>query len=327
MNDLVSVVVPIYNVEQYLERCIDSVLRQTYSNLEIILVDDGSTDNSGSICDKYALEDKRIVVLHKVNGGLSDARNYGIEKAKGKYITFIDSDDYVSCLYIEIMMKALIDNCADISICDEKKTKLSNETECKNTFLTETEVWDSRIGIKEILLQRGTTASSCGKIYKKEYFREIKFPYGKLFEDMGTTYKIFDKAEKIVKVNRELYFYYQRENSIQGSGFSQKKMDEWLMVCEMQEFIRRKYPELKYEMISRMISTCFHILFAINDRNEYSCIVDELWGFVKKSRWIFIFCKWKHTTLKVYIGCLCSVCGLGLTQKVYEGMRIRGRLL
>ena len=215
-NDTISIVVPIYNVENYLEECIDSLISQTYSNLEILLIDDGSTDNSGKIADDYMKKDERIKVFHKKNGGLSDARNYGIIRAKGKYICFVDSDDYVSEDYVEFMMNNLIQNETKISACgycyvfenkEIKEIKEINYKEIKNKYLDDdAQIYSNVIGYFNI--------SFCNKLFDITLFDNILFPVGKKSEDWFIMYKILEKAGALYYDSTIKYYYRQRKGSI-----------------------------------------------------------------------------------------------------------------
>lgn len=226
MIDLISVIIPIYNVEKYLNECIESVVNQTYRNLEIILVDDGSPDKSDSICEKYKSQDSRIKVLHKQNGGLSDARNHGMNIASGKFITFIDSDDFVDEQYIEELYIALKNENADMSICNYIRFSTKEEI-IKNVNNSVLNVFDSR----ECFLKyfdknyQSSIVVAWGKLYKKEYWNDIKFPVGKLHEDEFTTYKLIYKSKKIVYINKKLYFYRNNSASITGELFNIKHLD------------------------------------------------------------------------------------------------------
>ena len=190
MNELISIVVPVYNVEKYLGTCVESILKQTYSNIEVILVDDGSTDCSGKMCDHYMGQDERIKVIHKKNGGLSDARNKGIIQAEGEYITFIDSDDVVSSDYVEYLYNILEENDGDIAICNPVHC-YPNE---KIVFEQETfkRVYKAEDAIVEMLYQKSFLVAAWGKLYKKDYFEEIEFPKGMLFEDSAVMYKMMN---------------------------------------------------------------------------------------------------------------------------------------
>ncbi|PWK93828.1 glycosyltransferase involved in cell wall biosynthesis [Hallerella porci] len=209
---LVSIIVPIYKVEPYLRRCLDSIVKQTYTNLEIILVDDGSPDGCPQICDEYAAKDKRIVVIHKENGGLSDARNAGLDICKGEYISFVDSDDWVSENYIEVMLNIAIKENADISICNHNF--VHNDGSKKNIIFEE-RTYTKKEALKKIILQQTLPwGASWGKIYKRKIFNKYKFPVGIIHEDDYTSYKFIYEADKIVCIDKTLYNYFQRSDSI-----------------------------------------------------------------------------------------------------------------
>lgn len=173
MNELISVVIPVYNVETYLDACVRSVMKQTYSNIEIILVDDGATDNSGEMCDFYAKEDSRVKVIHKDNGGLSDARNCGIEVTKGEFITFVDSDDIVSCKYIETLYSLIKNNNADISICN--CVHCFDDTDIQFSMSTYLEVLDSDSAINNLLYQKNSWYLLVAKCIEEDFLRMLFF--------------------------------------------------------------------------------------------------------------------------------------------------------
>lgn len=180
-EEQISVVIPVYNVEDYLRPCLDSVIGQTYENLQIILVDDGSTDHSGQICDVYQKKDSRIVVIHQENGGLSEARNRGIDIARGRYITFIDSDDVVDTTYCQEMLKCLKTHDADISLCNVVyfREQLPEQYEMAGDF-----VYDAKDAVAGYL--RGiVSATAWGKLYKRELFNMVRYPKGKVYEDLS----------------------------------------------------------------------------------------------------------------------------------------------
>lgn len=221
MSELISVIVPVYNVEKYLTRCVDSILNQSYKNFELILVDDGSPDQSGVICDEYALKDKRIEVIHKENKGISDARNIGLEYSKGTFITFIDSDDLVHAYYLEHLYRLIKMTNADIVI-----GNFVSSTIVKESIFTETtsEIIHELSSIEALELFTSTFITQMvvawGKLYKKELFADIRFPLGKLHEDDFTTYKLIYKAHKVVITSKPLLFYFKHKNSMTGSGIN-----------------------------------------------------------------------------------------------------------
>ena len=240
---LITILIPVYKVEKYLEKCIESVINQTYFNLEIILIDDGSPDNCGIICDEYAKKDSRIKVLHKENRGISDVRNRGIQIATGKYFTFIDSDDYVSPDYIEYLYNLIVKYDADISICNIKVIWKNTKLKLKNN--NKEFIFNSETAFKNMLFNQGINVSVCTKLYKTTLWKNIKFPINKVYEDTAIIYKIIDKANKIAYGNKECYFYVAREGSISKKGnFNKNELDYMKYTEKMLKFIKKKYSNL-----------------------------------------------------------------------------------
>lgn len=209
MSPLISVVIPVYNCELFLEKCINSVVNQTYTNLEIILVDDGSTDLSGSMCDLWAKKDKRILVIHKKNGGLSSARNAALEIYKGDYISFIDSDDWVSLNYIKTLYDNLIATNSDISICSSYRVQKDGK---KTTWLS----FESQAATTNEFLKtlKAPLYSSCYKIYKRFIFNSIRYPVGKTSEDAFVFVETIMHTKKICSTKEKMYFYLNNDSSI-----------------------------------------------------------------------------------------------------------------
>lgn len=236
-NCKVSVVVPIYNVEAYLARCIDSILKQTYSNLEIILVDDGATDCSGEIVDRYAGLDNRIIPIHKINGGLSDARNAGIDIATGDYICFVDSDDLIHPQYVETLLDLCVSNDCDVAQCRFESS--TEETFSENSGTGEVTFYDS-IGILNAIYSalNVETIVAWNKLYKRELFEQIRYPKGRIHEDEATSYKLFYKAQKVARIDKVLYLYYQNAGSITKKTYSLKRLDILLALEERMQFFR-----------------------------------------------------------------------------------------
>lgn len=253
-NELISVVVPVYNVEKYVKDCVDSILNQSYKQLEIILVDDGSTDSSGFICDKFCEENKNIKVIHKENGGLSDARNVAIDISTGQYITFIDSDDTIKEDYISFLYKIAIDNQCDISICDfeyvNEKGKLLNNIRNSGNIV----IYDRKTAIRNLVEGKEINSSASMKLYRTQLFEGIRYPKGKIYEDLATTYKLFLKANKIVRGDKALYIYLYRKGSITKRKYYEKKMDMIYNAQNMCQDIEKVYPELKDCCNTRLFS-------------------------------------------------------------------------
>lgn len=254
----ISVVVPVYKVEQYLDRCVESILNQTYHDFELILVDDGSPDNSGNLCDNWARKDSRINVIHKSNGGLSSARNAGLDEATGEYVTFIDSDDVIHWDYLAYLLTLCAENNADISM--GKLIRFSEDIpdDCR---LDNVETI-SRTG-KETLyrffedgVEVSNYVSACCKLYRRSIFENIRFPEGRLFEDEYTTYRLYDKAGRIVESEAVLYYYYVNPNSITSNLTIEKRMDEydaqWDRICYFNE---KKETELYQAALNKYLAT------------------------------------------------------------------------
>lgn len=246
-NIEISIVVPVYNVEKYLKKCIESILEQTFKNFELILVDDGSLDNSSNICDYYKQYDSRVKVIHKKNGGLSSARNIGIEMSKGKYITFVDSDDYIDKYYCEHMM--MIDQYIDVDIiiCDYKRfneedTYKSDQYRGYNEI--NFEVMDGKSVCKELYLDKSTKFTiACGKLYKKELFSRYRYPENRIHEDEFITYKLLYYSKKIINLNECLYYYRVNPNSITLQKFTIKKYDAIDAMVERIDFFKKNNEE------------------------------------------------------------------------------------
>lgn len=221
----ISVIVPIYNVEPYIQNSINSIRKQSYHNLEIILIDDGSTDRSGIMADEYAKEDERIQVIHKKNGGLSDARNRGIEQATGDYICFVDSDDTIHHDYIDTMVKLVKEYQCDIVQCAFMRT---GETTVESTPVTDAtvQIYSNLEMLDNIYSAISVeTIVAWNKLYKRELFDTIRFPLNMLHEDEATTYQVIFKAEKIVRTSAVLYFYYQNNTGIMNSAYNIRHLD------------------------------------------------------------------------------------------------------
>ena len=264
MIPLISIVIPVYKVEKYLIKCVDSVVNQTYKNLEIILVDDGSPDNCGKICDEYARIDKRIIVIHKENGGLSSARNAGIEICKGDYLFFIDSDDWISDDCIEYLYNSIF---ADDSDCAVTNLMFINEETGKARKVYNFEekhfVFRKNEAIKTMFYQKNISCGAPGKLYKKQLFKDIRYPESTLFEDLATTYRIFDKCERITVNSEDKYYYLQRKSGIIRSKFTDRKLDIINITEEIVEYIQEKLPVCYKAAVCRLISGQLHVYFQI----------------------------------------------------------------
>lgn len=233
MEALITVVIPVYNVEKYLNRCVETVRNQTYKNLEIILVDDGSTDESGKLCDEYAASDSRISVIHKENGGLSSARNEGIEHANGQYIGFIDSDDWIAPNMFEDLLSLLLRYDCDISVCGIKRVEKYEETVAEKFDFENVTLYTSKEYQKKIL-KVGTQDSNhyaVNKLYKLEKMKNVRYPIGLIDEDVEGTFLAVIEASKIIVTDSVGYFYWINPNSITTQRFDKKQLD-FLTICD-----------------------------------------------------------------------------------------------
>lgn len=264
-----------------------SVANQSYENLEIILVDDGSKDSCGKICETWKEKDSRIVVIHKENGGLSDARNAGIERATGRYITFVDSDDSVNEIFIEELYRLIVEYGADISTVgihyvDEQGKSLSLGTRQEKDY-----VYDTHDALKELLKQKRISNSACGKLYDIRLFQDIGFPVGELYEDIATTYNLFLKSRVVAYNSSILYNYLVRAGSISNVKFSIKHMAALYHTDAMVQDIVNVYPDLdKYGKARRYMAALKIIQMVYPEKGHYKKEYNEAVSVIN-STWVY----------------------------------------
>ena len=237
--DKVSVIVAAYNVEKYIDRCVKSLIEQTYKNIEIIIVDDGSVDDTSKLCDSYCSLDNRIICLHKKNGGLSSARNYGIKHSKAPFIAFVDGDDWVEKDFIETLYYNIKKENADLSTVGYRMVWDNGKTKC-NTPQNEYRVFDQDTALHELFSQEKMGCMAWQRMYKRDIFNEILFPEGKLFEDVAIALEVMLRCNKVVWTGDFKYNYYQRSGSIVNSNFNLDKL--YMLECcqKMIEFSNSK---------------------------------------------------------------------------------------
>lgn len=308
----ISIIVPVYNVEDYLVQCIESIINQDYENLEIFLVDDGSTDRSSIICEEYKQLDKRIIVIHKENGGLSSARNIALDNITGSYVTFVDSDDYVESTYVSSLYKILNDNNAQISVCGEKRFYY-NEKKSKCFIpspykkIKGEKILSPVEGLSTYMLQDLFDASAWGKLYSSNLFTYVRYPEGKNYEDIGTTFKLFCNSTKISCISSPLYCYLQRENSILHNKTNTKTLWDGIEMVELQEKeVVKVFPELLYPAICRCFSMYCHVLKDSISSDDME-LKEYAWKKIREER-IFIL-KTKKCRKKAKIAALISFLG------------------
>ena len=273
-NPLLSVIIPVYNVQAYLNRCVDSVLAQTYPNLEIILVDDGTKDECDRICDAYAVADSRIRVIHKENGGLSSARNAGLDVATGEYIAFLDSDDWVEPDAYETML-----NCMkkyDVKLVCAGRYDVKSETGEKKKGLCpkKEERMSGEEMVGRLFLWDGCDSSAWDKLYHYSLLEGIRYPVGKICEDVPVTYRIILRAEQVAMCDRPVYNYYHRPGSITQTAFSDKTLHFSQHTAEIYPYIRDNYPNIQNQARYLRVRSLSHMLLLLDSgdkqvRNSY----------------------------------------------------------
>lgn len=269
MNPEISIIVPIYKVEPYIRKCVDSILAQTFTDFELILVDDGSPDSCGEICDNYAKADPRITVIHKENGGLSSARNAGIKIAKGKYIGFVDSDDYINEKMYEVLYNNAVLHSSDLVVCDFLKVNVTHGTKQYGDMEPELQHFTNIQALNQLYQSNDGALDPMGrdcekwiltwnKLYKRCLFEDLKFKEDRIYEDEFIAHRILYKSSKIISVSGELYYYVQRPNSIVNSPFTTKKFDKVYARKERADFFR----EIKqYELHDKAMKSYMEVFF------------------------------------------------------------------
>ena len=281
---LVSIIIPVYNVEKFFPKCIESVLGQTYSNIEIILIDDGSTDNSGNICDELEKEYEKIKVVHKINGGLSSARNVGIEMAEGEALFFLDSDDYISKNCIEQCVNMLYKSDSDIAIMQMLYIGEKTNEEIKNNTIIKEYILTAEQAIEESLYQRKYSCCATAKLFKKDVIENIRFPVYKLSEDLAVCHLILNNANKVIYTDEIGYYYRQRNNSIMHL-FNPKRFDALDWAHDIEKFCEQKYPSIIEAAICRTFNVAIHLLLDLPRSGEIHKFYSKiLWTDIKRTR-------------------------------------------
>ena len=273
----ISIIVPIYKVGEFIKRCVDSVLSQTYKDWELILVDDGSPDESGAICDEYAKSDSRIKVFHKENGGLSDARNYGLTHATGDYVYYLDGDDWIRPETIQLLLQTSLEYQADFvqgGFYYAYPTYLLTQRSSADVY-----TYISEQALQELLSNRKIKNFAWGNLIQRELASQVTFRKGKFFEDIYWKYLILDKAQNIVLISKPLYYYRQRHEDISGN-FSVRNLDLLKGMDERLQFLASKYPQLSVTALNQYWLTSFQFMqAAMKDpalRNLYKDYFDQL---------------------------------------------------
>ena len=272
MGPTLSVVVPIYNVEKYLKQCLDSLINQTLSNIEIILVNDGSTDNSEAICQSYAEQDSRIKLFSKPNGGLSDARNFGLQKVTSPIVGFVDSDDYVDLNMFQVLIELKQRSHAEIAVGGVKMAANDGDVYMVRAVQDEL-IADRHDAMEELLKSKRITNSVCNKVFDTALFDQITFPVGKLYEDEFVTYKLFDRAKKVAMTNKVFYYYRSSPTSITHKPFSEREFDR-IEASEIKvAYIEKTYPDLVQYAQRYLVYDC---VMSLSKMKEYKSTYNQL---------------------------------------------------
>lgn len=278
---LISVIVPIYNVERYLPKCVDSILRQTYQNLEIWLVDDGSPDNCGQICDEYATKDSRIKVIHKENGGLSDARNVAIDQAAGEWITFVDSDDYIADEYVDTLYNLVRKYDCEVSVAKHITFYDGEDPKRCDRHLIE-KIMNSIDAVEQMFYQEDFDTSAWAKLYHKRLFEKgIRYPKGLVYEDLPTTYLLMLESKGVAFTNKVIYYYLLRMSSIEGA-YSPKKIQSGLAITALMDAHDDLLKPLEKAYRCRKLCLFYHLIIPTPKEAEGR---DAMVNYIKKNRW------------------------------------------
>ncbi|MGG5358109.1 MULTISPECIES: glycosyltransferase family 2 protein [unclassified Enterococcus] len=283
----ISIIMTVFNAEKYLEKAISSVLAQTFTNFELILVDDGSTDASAEICDRYSEKDGRIKVIHKANGGVSSARNTGLENAKGEYIGFVDSDDYIESDMYEFLYNNLQKEDADLSICGIYDVYEGKEPQAKAPgyyLLNRNET------VKMVLEAKLISVHPVNKLYKRKVFDNVRYPEGKITEDGAVMFHLLENVETVVADLEPKYYYYHRSNSITTSPFAEKDLDTIEAWKQNEEYIQKSYPEYKEIAHTRVCWAHFIVLDKIlisGTEKQHKAVTKQIVRFLRKN-YLFI---------------------------------------
>jgi glycosyltransferase involved in cell wall biosynthesis len=297
---LVSVVIPVYNVKDYLERCFQSVINQSIADLEIILVDDGSTDGSGELCDLLKSRDSRVQVIHQENQGLGPARNSGLTVATGEYVSFIDSDDWIEQNTYEILINSMERNQCRIAACGRK---IVDDDKCLDLVYCnkDEKVLNGEDIIEHYLLQNDMNMSACDKLFERSLFEDIQFPSGYVSEDVVPIYEVLKRVDKIALTGKPLYNYYCRPGSLSRSHhFARKGMGLWMYCAQVAADVKTNFPMLSeqanYYEYDALISTWRKILRA-NHRGEER---KQVWNRIKQVYFKMVSNQYMHKKQRIY---------------------------
>lgn len=317
---MISVIVPVYRVEQYLRQCVDSILNQTYEDLEVLLIDDGSPDRCGEICDEYAEKDDRVHVFHTENRGLSAARNLGLREAKGEYIGFVDSDDWIEPDMYEVLLRRLQESGADISVCGISDEYVNNKT---TTYCSD-KIYDSIEAVKALIC--GDLGNQMmNKLWTRKAAAQLQFPEGHAYEDIFVVYKVLGNIETVAAVNKTLYRYRQRRGSITRSFSMTNLIDYWNANHERCNFLRSEYENRKdtvfeYELEKQCayaIARTWRWFYGVPRKERNYVYLSELNSYASKNYGLFGDRRWPlYLRMSIFLAHYANGISLGLSYAV-----------
>lgn len=309
----VSIIVPVYNTANYLDRCMESILRQTHTNLEVIIVNDGSTDKSADICNKYARIDRRVTVIHKKNAGVSSARNLGLDSAKGAYVTFIDSDDMVHSTLVSLLYDHITINNCDVSVCGTA-TFGEGSMPYDNDPKESTKIISNDSAIANLLYAKGMTNSVFGKMFKTNLFDNVRFsPEFSYAEDLDMTYRLFSMSRLVMTSSAKRYYYLKRGGSAMNSPFSKTKMDCLAVALKIQEDAKTKSVEQLRASELKIFTTALFLLGQITDSKSFKSEKDVCRKIINGYK--FKVCKNANAKIQHRLYAFSAIFSVGLLTK------------
>ena len=288
-KNLVTIIIPVFNVERYIVECLESVVCQSYNNIEIIIINDGSTDNSLSVCERYARMDSRIALYSKENGGLSEARNYGLDRANGEFIMFLDSDDYLSRNCVESMVNSILETKADI-VSGRVRRFVNPDDFLYDNGSIFSEVLNKHDAMREMLQEGKTNTMACAKLYRSELFDTVRFCVGKYHEDIYIMHILFDRIHSLSIIGDVVYYYRLNSNSISEGVFTVRRKDAVYAERERLDFVQKYYPEFINIQIEKYIWNCVNNNYRIIRSKSLKCNIRHFRSNSKEiRRYLFRF--------------------------------------
>lgn len=322
MSKLVTIIIPVYNVEKYLKSCVESLTKQTHKDIEIILVDDGSPDNSGILCDTLAETDSRIVVIHKENGGVSSARNAALDIMKGDFVTFVDGDDYIDEDFISCMYNAITKNNADIATCGHYRVEFDGTLKSIYTLSDNADDIICKTGIEsltDMFYGETCSASSGSKLYKKSFFDKLRFPGYVMGEDTYVVYHAFSEAKKIAHTNKPLYYYVQHESSVTNKKANYIKFYDYVRLYDHILEVDKNLANKTYfnSLANRLIENNFWVYMKLrNEPDKYNGEKQHIMDNIKTFRKYVITNK--KSEFRVKAACILSYFGPKMIKFIYD---------